>query len=387
MRHVVTVCSSLLLFVGIAVPGSGQSVSFARSTVPVLGAPRAIVSADFNGDGHPDLAVATVGVDAAGHGGLGILSNNGHGVFALQATFQTQTGPFSVAAGDLDGDGLPDLAVVDADANLVEVFTRAPRTAFGFLLTSAFATSGSPRGIALGDLNRDGKLDMVVTALDCNCIDVALGQGNGHFVPAGTFSVASGPIAIALADLNHDGRLDVVSAGSSMVTTWLNAGGGQLNGRMDSGLGGNTVRAMQLADLNVNGKIEAVAVTSSNSVSTTDDINQYGFGGFGGFGAGGTDPRGVAVTDINGDGTPDIIVANRGSGTVVVLLAFPLTGFESSTTEPGYHAGATVRVGNGSRAVAIADFDGDGRPDIATGDETAKTVSVLINTTAFAGRP
>ncbi len=377
-----------LAFVGLAVPVVGQSPIFSRATVAVSGAPRAIVSADFNNDGRMDLAVAaTTGAAASNPGVITILANDRLGGFMVASTLATQAGPFSIAAGDVNNDGASDLAVVDADAAVVEVFTHEPGTSFEFRLASTFTTPPSPRGIVLGDLNRDGRLDMVVTALGCDCIEVALGQGDGEFLSSDRRAVWNAPIAVTLQDLSHDGRLDIVTLGSSGITIWLNAGGGHLATRLDQEIGVPS-QAMHLADLNANGRPELFTVGSfSVGGHMMKDLNQYGSGGTGLFYTGGRDPRAVAMVDITGDGTPDLVSANRGSGTIGVSVATTLSTTDSCGIYPGFRAPVLVRVGDGSRAVAIADFNADGRPDIATADEYAHTATILLNGTAFAGRP
>ncbi len=317
-----------LAFVSLAAPAVGQSPIFSRATVAVSGAPRAIVSADFNNDGRMDLAVAaTTGATASNPGAITILSSDGIGGFMVASTLATQAGPFSIAAGDVNNDGASDLVVVDADADVVEVFTHEPGTSFEFRLASTFTTPPSPRGVVLGDLNRDGRLDMVVTAVGCDCIEVALGQGNGQFLSSDRRAVWNAPIAVTLQDLSHDGRLDVVTLGSSGITIWLNAGGGHLATRLDQEIG-TPSQAMHLADLNANGRPELFSVGSSGG-QIMKDLNQYGSGSSGSFNTGGRDPRAVAMVDITGDGTPDIVSANRGSGTIGVSVATTLSTTDS----------------------------------------------------------
>ena len=264
MSQLARIVMPSVVFVALAASAFGQSVAFTRTTVAVSGTPRAIVSGDFNNDGRMDLAVAATR-GAADRGAIAILSNDGVGGFMLTSTLQTEAGPFAIAAGDINNDGAADLAVVGADADVVEVFTHQPGTAFGFTLASTFATPSSPRGVALGDLNRDGRLDTVVTGVGCDCIEVALGQGDGEFVSTDRRAVWKTPIVVILQDLSHDGRLDVVTLGSSGITIWLNAGSGRLETRLDQEIGAPR-QGMHLADLNANGRPELFTVGSSIGV-------------------------------------------------------------------------------------------------------------------------
>jgi hypothetical protein len=353
----------------------GQTLSFSSTTYDVLGAPRAIVAADFDNDGRVDLAVGTVGIDASGNGGIVLLANDGTGKFTNQFTLHTAKGPFALITADFNSDGAPDLAVTNADANMVSIYLRDKRTRYGFSFAGAL-TPPSPRGVATGDFNRDGKLDLAVTSVECHCLIFFQGQGDGQFLQYGGRTVPAAPTDVAVGDIDRDGILDLATTGNNRLAWLFGDGSGSFSVRRDE-----TVpflpRAVLLANLNRSGNLDAVAVATGDTLMTRYDISRTGSTSNVTQSTSHSDPRDVATIDLNGDGIIDLISANRGSGTVSMF-----EGIGTDATRE-YQFTGTLPAQAGARALAVADFDLNGRPDIATGNEYDRSVTVLRNNTPF----
>ena len=172
--------------------------------------------ADFNGDGKVDLAVANYGGNGVVGvvGTVGILLNKGNGTFAAATTSTTySTGgsnPRSIAVGDFNGDGKPDLAVANYTSGTVGILLNKGNGTFATATT--YGTGGSdPRGILSGDFNSDGKANLAVTNNGSDDVGILLGSGNGMFSAATTFSTGSGsePFGLAVGDFNGDGKPDL----------------------------------------------------------------------------------------------------------------------------------------------------------------------------------
>ena len=184
-----------------------------------------VVTADFNGDGIPDLAVSNL-ADA----NLSILLGVGDGTFASQVTYATGIGPQELATADLNGDGRVDLVVANSsDATLSVLLGNGDGT---FQTQVTYPTGNFPQGIATADLDGDGKTDVIVSNGNDATIDIYLGNGDGTLSSTeGTYSTDTAPYGIMAGDINGDGLPDlaVVNNGgealTSDVTLWLSAHG------------------------------------------------------------------------------------------------------------------------------------------------------------------
>jgi hypothetical protein len=357
---------------------------FAGKVYPATGEPRAIVTADFNNDGRPDLAVAAINAASPNDGAVTVFGNNGDGTFTARNVLHVTAGPFAMVSGDFNNDGDPDLAVVDADAQVVTIQLHTKGTAFDFSSPGSYVHNGSPRGITTGDFNRDGRLDLAITSLACNCVNIALGNGNGTFLSRSDAAVGRNPLDVVTTDIDHDGLLDLITGGSNGLTILFGSGSGKFGGRVDEPLG-FAVQSLETALINRNVRPDVAAV-GRTFISTIWDVTRAGSGQVG-FDSSATDARGVGIVDINGDGVDDLIVADRGTGLVTVWIANTAINSCGDNCAPGYTLGAKLTSGGGVRAIAIADFNVDGRPDIASADQSGHSMTVFLNTTPFVGRP
>jgi hypothetical protein len=355
--------------------------------------PQAIAARDLNGDGKLDLAVANVNDDT-----LSLLRNTTAGstsapAFASQVTIATGAHPQSVVAGDVNADGKSDLAVVNANDGTVSVMlnkTAAGATAFAFG-SAEFASNDSPNSAALGDFDGDGKPDLAIASTNAAAVRMlrnttTAGAATPSFTAQPTFPADKGPNSVAAGDLNGDGKLDLAVANTSAgnVSVLLNTV--ELGAATPSFAGptnladANGPYAVALGDLNGDGKLD-LAVANNSVAGVSVFVNKTGTGATTpSFAAPLTFPTtassaAVAVADFNADGKLDLVIANTGTGNVSVLL-------NTRTAAALSFSHKTFAVSDGPASVAVADFNADGRPDLATANYLAMSASVLLNTTA-----
>ena len=334
------------------------------------------------------------------------------------------------------------LALIVAGALLTGGLARASAPSF-MSPPPGYVTGPTPSGVALGDLNRDGRPDLVTAnaANNVNTISVLLGNGDGSFNAKSDFPTGKNPVVVEIGDLNEDGRPDLVTANRGLASPWpvtvsvlLGNGDGTFGAPTDFAAGhgtGDLIGGLRVWDLNTDGHLDlAVTNFSSNSVSILLGNGDGTFGASAEFPAGDS-PAAVAVGDFDLDGSPDLVVANLGSvppdvGGVSVLfghddgtfgvatpystgnvsggLTYSVTTADLDNDVPSdivatnYNAsvtpsGGTVAVlfGDGygafglpieydtgavPRCVRTADFDRDGRLDLATANQNSKTMSI-----------
>jgi type II secretory pathway component GspD/PulD (secretin) len=189
-------------------------------TLPAGSEPTALVAADFNGDGHLDLAVAEQGTNV-----VTIFLGNGDGTFKAGVDYPTGKSPVSVAAGDFDGDNILDLAVANHADNTVTVLLGKGDGTFTEATGSPEPVGQGPSSIALADFNVDQKLDVAVADQGDSTVSLLLNTGSGRFAPAVKFAVGTGPVSAVSADFNGDSRPDLATAnnGADSVSVILNS--------------------------------------------------------------------------------------------------------------------------------------------------------------------
>src|SRR5947208_1964268 len=153
-------------------PAAAQTVSYARKDFPVGANPITIAVGDFNGDGVPDLAVANEGSN-----NVAVLLGNGDGTFQPARFFAVGTNPVWVVVGDFNGDRVHDLAVANIRSNNVSVLLGNGDGTFQ--APQNFGVGSAPLAVAVGSLNSDGVQDLAVANFTSNNVSVLLGNGNG----------------------------------------------------------------------------------------------------------------------------------------------------------------------------------------------------------------
>jgi len=326
------------------------------SSVPVATAPEAIAPGDFDGNGTVDLAVTTQ------TGVLHVLLGSGNGGFSEAAGSPMPIAPgsgntsYGVAAGDVNGDGVLDVAATAHDAACVSVFLGDGRGGFRASPGSPFATGAGPMSVVMADFNADAHLDLAVSAEGTNDVTVLLGGGRGDFAQAAgsPFAAESGPTGLAFADFNEDGRLDLVCSHEASATALVFFGGG--DGRFVRGPSleaGVRTFGVTIGDFDVDGHTDIA--TADNGVNGSHVFRGDGAGKFtnavGSPFAVGVGPAGIVSADVNLDGAPDLLFGNVGSGTMTVLLNE--TKVPARAKDAGVDAVPMVDAGADSAVIAV----------------------------------
>ena len=358
-----------------------------------------VAVADVNGDGEPDLLVANTCVGDGGSdcetGSVGVLLGNGDGTFQAAISYNSAgTGAASVAVRDVNGDGKPDLFVANACGNNGDDGCIG---SLGVLLGNGngtfraavnYASGGYQHdSVAVKDVDRDGKPDLVVASLcdnigNCNgVVGVLLGNGDGTFRPVVTYDSGGYEAqSVAVADVNGDGKPDLVVANvcassnctnEGVVGVLLGNGDGTFQAAMSYGSGGQDAESVAVADVDGDGKPDLVVANGDGSVGVLSGNGDGTFQTVMSYGSGGTSARSVAVADLNGDRKPDIVVANHCAdsncvnGSVGVLLGNGDGTFQAAVS---YSSGGLY-----TDAVVLGDLNKDGKLDLVVASEYATT--------------
>jgi len=247
-------------------------------TTPVGGTPIAFTPLDFNGDKKLDVAIAVAGANPGSPGSIALLPGDGTGKFSAASppladgfapsVLPVGIAPSAIVTADFNGDGKADLAVANSGAGNVTVFLGDGKG--GFSSAGTFTAGSNPSALAVGDLNGDGKPDLVVANQGEDTISVLLGDGAGHFAPfVGNIPAGPGPAALAIADFNGDGTADVAVAdgGSNTVTFLLGDGSGFLGSAATFQVGANP-SSLVVGDFDGDGKPD-LAVGSKGDGTVT----------------------------------------------------------------------------------------------------------------------
>ena len=365
------VAATLVFWSLFPTPAPAQTLSFAKRDFPVGSDSITVAVGDFNGDGVPDLVVANEGSN-----NVAVLLGNGDGTFRAAQFFPVGINPVWVVVGGFNGNRVQDLAVPNINANNISVLLGNGDGTFPAGRT--FAVGSLPTSVTVGDFNGDGKLDLAAANWNSGDVSVLLGNGDGTFQPARTFPSGTNPISPAVGDFNRDGLPDLAVAnyGNNNISVLLGNGDGTFRpavyfpaGTLPSFVAVGQFNADGILDLAVtNAWSNDVSVLLGNGDGTFQAPRSFAVG---------SSPLSAAVADINGDGRLDLAVANYGNpsvgdlGNVVVLL-----GNGDGTFQPAL----PFTVGTNPESVVVGDFNRDGKLDLAVANFHSNSVSVLINT-------
>jgi hypothetical protein len=345
------------------------------SPIAVGERPESLAVGDVNNDGKPDLVVCSKGVVA-------ILLGDGTGRFQPAPGGPLNYGATELALGDVNGDGRLDLVLAHHDSYAVAVLLGDGRGGFAPAFGSPFAAKDGQHphthGLALADVNRDGRLDVITANNDDNDIAVLLGDGRGGFrpTPGSPFPVGPSPYPFAVGDVNGDSAPDLVVPNSGpknrTVTVLLGDSHGRFAPAPDSPFTvPNGPYHTALGDVNGDGKLDVVAAHDDSSfVSVLLGDGRGGFSPAPGvpFDVG-RRAGAVVVSNVNGDGHPDLVVA--AGEDVRVLLGDGRGRFRAAPDSP-------YTSGKGTWRLVVADLNGDGKPDIAAPNFEGNSVTILL---------
>ncbi|HVI06756.1 MAG TPA: FG-GAP-like repeat-containing protein [Candidatus Binatia bacterium] len=369
---------------------------------------RAVAAADLNHDGKIDMVTAEGCTNNCASGGISVLLGNGDGTFQTAVAYSSGgEDATAVAIADLNGDGIPDVVVANDCASNSNCNNGSLSVLLGngdgtFQPAVSYISGGQGTlGLALADVNGDGFLDLI-DADNCaagNCsngsVSVFLGNGNGTFQNPVTYTLgAEGAVYVAAGDLNGDGKLDLAVVSSCVSSSTCASGGlsvllGNGDGTFQAAVTYSTTApdatGVAIGDINGDGHMD-LAVSNSCSNSNNCDagsINIFLGNGDGtfqaavGYGSGGNNAAGIVLTDINGDGKPDVLVAN-----VVDLNGNWMDGAVASVLlgngDGTFQTPVTYAAGNYSAtSITLADVNGDGNPDILLGSNCADNYNCL----------
>lgn len=326
---------ALVLFAALAAAAFAASTDFAEpaSSPETTGVgPVGVVAGKFDGDSTVDLATANVS-----GGNVTVLLNDGAADFTEAATSPEGAGDFpsAITAADFDGNGTKDIAVANQVSDDATILLNDGSADFTEPATSPVAAGDVPAGIVAADFNGDGRKDLAVADHTAtNNVTILKNKRAGKFVAFASSPETAGnyPSSLVATDIDRDGDKDLAVANqqSGNVTILLNNGSGNFT-------------------------------EPATSPETA-----------------GTFPQGIAAADLNGDGYPDLAVANQGSPSNVTIL-------HNKHGSGDFVQPATSPVATGARpfAVVAADFDRDGLPDLATANHDDDNVTVLHNDGSF----
>ena len=336
--------------------------------------------------------------------------------FELAPAQSVRAGAYSVQVADLNNDGSLDIVTTDGrygrGVSVVLNKTKPGRTNLAFTAEQWFSTGYASRSIAAADFNADGRVDLATPNLMSSTVSVLLnltepGSDTLNLLSRQDFAAQTYPFFAAAGDINGDGRPDLVVANqhSNYVSVFLNTTTGsntvsfaarqdfQSNDAVHNPASGDYSQSAAITDINGDGRLDVACVNPTERTvsvllnTTAPGAGEASFSPWQEFDTGpawgSVMPVSVSAGDINGDNRPDLAVANELTDTVSILL---------NTTAPGaatasFAARQDFATPEGPQSLIVDDLNGDGRPDVSVTSHrsyssSVTTASVFLNTTA-----
>jgi hypothetical protein len=330
-----------------------------------------LIAGDFNDDGHLDLAVANIDDND-----ISVLLGNGDGTFQPDVECAAGQGPVALVAGDFNGDGHLDLATANSGSDDVSLLVGDGDGTFQPAVE--YAVGEHPDGLVAADFNGDGRLDFAVadggSGIIAGAVSMLLGNGGGTFQPAKTYAVGERALGLLTGDFNGDGRPDLAATiGYRVISVMLSNGDGTFQAPREYAAGSSPSISVA-GDFNGDGGLDLAIGNFDSTASAFSVLLGHGDGTFpepqrAAVGSGRSAPVSGAVADFNGDGREDLATANWFTPDISVLL-----GNGDGTFEPQRRFAA----GQYPASLVAGDFNGDGRLDLATGNLGSNDISVLL---------
>ncbi len=358
--------------------GTGSGTFGSAFTYTTCTDPTAVLARDVTLDGYPDIIVACTSTNK-----IEVFVNDGTGHFGGSTFTYTVANPVAMVLGNFNHSPIMSLAVASGTGGITILYDLN-----GSVLSTSITAAGTLSGITTGDFNHDGNLDLAVSDNANKNVHVLFGDGTGNFSGLKSYSAGTKPSGIATADFNNDGNLDlaVTNAGSNTVSMLLGSAAGTFTTQPNPQSAGTDPISIEVTDVNSDGYPDVVAFDAQNASSTTQGAVAVLLGNGDGTLqtpqiANFTDVPGTypVVADFNRDGKPDLATTLTTSNTVAVLLNNTLpTPYPGGRSFAGYSA---VAAGNGNMAdgIAAGDFDKDGYLDTAVSYLEDNAVRVLLN--------
>ncbi len=395
----------------------GEKINFSAG---YFSSPISVAIADLDGDGKPEIIITDQDYDmisvfrnTSTHSTLNNTS------FAAPVNFETGDGPAGIAIGDIDGDGKPDIAVTNNISSTVSVFrntssrgiidasTLAPQVSLP--TSTGPADNAGTANISMGDLDGDGRPEIAVTNTEKNTVSVFRNTSVAGVINSGSFlaktdlTTGDDPLGLVMADFDGDKKADIAFNNASSgnfsiyrnmyVSGAVNESSFAARANFSTELFSPTV-SITAGDLNNDSKPEVIVSNIlGNSISIYQNSSSAGFLSFGSrvnFSTP-TNPVNAVISDMNGDGKPDIAVmsydysaSNSNSNPLSLYTSNMANNVTGPTITSSFFKSKVDFIAGGSTGVlGIGDLDADGKPDFAIPNYTSDLVSVYKNTSSI----